>query len=80
LDGCRVPALAFLQSLPWNLLATAMCATASYWLVEQPLIRLGHRLTPSRPSPRPRPSLAVPAPVPATPQPRPGIDLLVNPR
>ena len=80
LDGCRVPALAFLQSLPWNLLATAVCASASYWLVEQPLIRLGHRLTPSRPSPRPRPSLAVPAPVPATPQPCPGIDLLVNPR
>jgi peptidoglycan/LPS O-acetylase OafA/YrhL len=80
LDNCRVPALGFLQSLPWNLLATAACATASYWLVEQPLIRLGHRLTPSRPPARPPQSPAAPVPFPATPQPRAGVDLLVNPR
>ena len=49
LDGARVPGLRLLQAMPWNLLATAGCATASYWVVEQPFIRLGHRLTATRP-------------------------------
>jgi peptidoglycan/LPS O-acetylase OafA/YrhL len=33
-----------LQAWPWNLLPVLACATASYYLVERPLIRVGHRL------------------------------------
>jgi len=33
-----------LQTRPWNLVSTLICATASYWLLERPLIRLGHRI------------------------------------
>jgi peptidoglycan/LPS O-acetylase OafA/YrhL len=32
-----------------NLLAAVACATASYYLVERPLIRVGHRLAPAMP-------------------------------
>ncbi len=33
------------QETPLSLISILACATASYYLVEQPLIRLGHRLT-----------------------------------
>jgi peptidoglycan/LPS O-acetylase OafA/YrhL len=39
------------QELPLSLISILACATASYYLVEQPLIHLAHRLT--RPSPAP---------------------------
>jgi peptidoglycan/LPS O-acetylase OafA/YrhL len=37
------------QTFPVNLIATVVCATASYYLVERPLIRVGHRLAPAMP-------------------------------
>jgi peptidoglycan/LPS O-acetylase OafA/YrhL len=37
------------QTFPVNLIAAVACATASYYLVERPLIRLGHRLAPAMP-------------------------------
>jgi peptidoglycan/LPS O-acetylase OafA/YrhL len=39
-------ALKLAKTGPWNLVATLTLATASYFLVERPLIRLGHRLAP----------------------------------
>jgi peptidoglycan/LPS O-acetylase OafA/YrhL len=38
--------LRFLQSAPWNLIAVMVCAVLSYYLIEKPLMRLGHRLAP----------------------------------
>lgn len=38
--------LRFLQSAPWNLIAVLACAILSYYIVEKPLMRLGHRLAP----------------------------------
>lgn len=38
--------LQFIQHVPWNLLATLLCATASYYIIEKPLMRVGHRLAP----------------------------------
>ncbi|HLY41351.1 MAG TPA: acyltransferase [Terracidiphilus sp.] len=38
--------LGFLQVAPWNLLALVLVASASYFLIEKPFIRLGHRLAP----------------------------------
>jgi peptidoglycan/LPS O-acetylase OafA/YrhL len=35
------------QTFPLNLIATIVCASASYYLVERPLIRVGHRLAPA---------------------------------
>lgn len=35
------------QTFPVNLIAAIVCATASYYLVERPLIRVGHRLAPA---------------------------------
>lgn len=35
------------QTFPLNLIAAVACATASYYLVERPLVRLGHRLAPA---------------------------------
>ena len=35
------------QTFPLNLIAAVVCATASYYLVERPLIRVGHRLAPA---------------------------------
>ncbi|MEP7064507.1 MAG: acyltransferase [Gemmatimonadota bacterium] len=35
------------QTFPVNVIAAVACATASYYLVERPLIRIGHRLAPS---------------------------------
>jgi peptidoglycan/LPS O-acetylase OafA/YrhL len=37
------------QSFPLNLIASVACAAASYYLVERPLIRVGHRLAPAMP-------------------------------
>ena len=37
------------QTFPLNLIATVVCASASYYLVERPLIRVGHRLAPAMP-------------------------------
>jgi peptidoglycan/LPS O-acetylase OafA/YrhL len=38
------PALRPFQSWPWNFAALFGCAAASYYLLERPMIRLGHRL------------------------------------
>jgi peptidoglycan/LPS O-acetylase OafA/YrhL len=35
------------QTFPLNLIAAVACATASYYFVERPLIRVGHRLAPA---------------------------------
>lgn len=40
--------LGLLEFWPINLAATFACALASYYLVEQPMIRIGHRFAPSR--------------------------------
>jgi peptidoglycan/LPS O-acetylase OafA/YrhL len=37
------------QKFPVNLIAAVVCAAASYYLVERPLVRLGHRLAPAMP-------------------------------
>ena len=45
--GGRAPAawpLSVLQVFPLNYLAAFACATASYYLIEKPLIRVGHRV------------------------------------
>jgi peptidoglycan/LPS O-acetylase OafA/YrhL len=38
--------LHYLQAWPWNLVALLLCAAGSYYLIEKPFIRLGHRLAP----------------------------------
>jgi peptidoglycan/LPS O-acetylase OafA/YrhL len=40
----RSEVLAPLQAWPWNAPALFVCAATSYYLIERPLIRLGHRL------------------------------------
>jgi peptidoglycan/LPS O-acetylase OafA/YrhL len=40
----RVPALEGIQTWPWSLAGVFICATISYYLIERPMIRLGHRL------------------------------------
>jgi peptidoglycan/LPS O-acetylase OafA/YrhL len=42
-----------LQHAPWNLIAALSFAVASYYIVEKPLMRLGHRLAPPATSGRP---------------------------
>ncbi|HLB08787.1 MAG TPA: hypothetical protein VK617_04610, partial [Gemmatimonadaceae bacterium] len=37
------------QTFPVNLIAAVACAAASYYLVERPLVRLGHRIAPAMP-------------------------------
>ncbi|MEO7039738.1 MAG: acyltransferase [Gemmatimonadaceae bacterium] len=37
------------QTFPVNLVAAVVCATGSYYLVERPLVRIGHRLAPAMP-------------------------------
>jgi peptidoglycan/LPS O-acetylase OafA/YrhL len=37
------------QTFPVNLIAAVVCAVASYYLVERPLVKLGHRLAPAMP-------------------------------
>ena len=71
--GGRAPAswpLSVLQIFPLNYIAAFACATASYYLIEKPLIRVGHRLahpaTPGRedlneaPAAAPLPKVTVP--------------------
>jgi peptidoglycan/LPS O-acetylase OafA/YrhL len=48
MDNPRPLPLGFLQQLPWSILPVFACASLSYYLIEQPLIRLGHSLTSSR--------------------------------
>jgi peptidoglycan/LPS O-acetylase OafA/YrhL len=43
----RSPVLGPLQQWPWCLTGLLACAAGSYYLVERPLIRLGHRLAPA---------------------------------
>jgi peptidoglycan/LPS O-acetylase OafA/YrhL len=38
------PAMYPWQDFPWNVLALVSCASASYYLLERPLMRFGHRL------------------------------------
>lgn len=45
------PAIAVLRQWPGNLVALMMCATFSYYVVEKPCVRLGHKLV-SVPTPR----------------------------
>jgi peptidoglycan/LPS O-acetylase OafA/YrhL len=45
-----------LQQWPWNVVAILMCACASHYLLEKPLIRLGRRFTAAS-EPLDRPSL-----------------------
>lgn len=50
------------QTFPVNLIAAVACATASYYLVERPLIRVGHKLAPAMPrDARVEPGAATPA-------------------
>ena len=44
--GITSPALLFLSGRPYKYLATAALALLSYYLVEKPLIRYGHRIAP----------------------------------
>ena len=37
------------QTFPLNVIAAVACATASYYLVERPLIRIGHKIAPAMP-------------------------------
>jgi peptidoglycan/LPS O-acetylase OafA/YrhL len=37
------------QSFPVNLVAAIVCAAGSYYLVERPLVRIGHRIAPAMP-------------------------------
>ncbi|MEP7087678.1 MAG: acyltransferase [Gemmatimonadota bacterium] len=37
------------QTFPVNLIAAVVCAAASYYLVERPLVRIGHRIAPAMP-------------------------------
>jgi peptidoglycan/LPS O-acetylase OafA/YrhL len=45
------PGLRVLRQQPFNLMALVVCATFSYYIVEKPLVRLGHRFT-ARPAQR----------------------------
>jgi peptidoglycan/LPS O-acetylase OafA/YrhL len=54
-------ALHYLQQPPWNLVAVLVCACLSRYLIEIPMIRLGHRLSVS-PLVFPRPVESSPAP------------------
>jgi peptidoglycan/LPS O-acetylase OafA/YrhL len=44
--GIHWPPLLWLSERPYRYLAAAACALSSYYLVERPLIRMGHRLAP----------------------------------
>jgi len=58
----RAAALGPLQSLPLNLAAAFACAIASFYLIERPLVRVGHRLAAA--APRPAAVQPVPQPLP----------------
>jgi peptidoglycan/LPS O-acetylase OafA/YrhL len=55
------PRLHLLQSFPANLAATFLCATLSYYFIEQPFIRFGHRFLAGTPAAPPREQPAGPA-------------------
>jgi len=38
--------LRFLQAAPWNIIVLLTCAILSYYVVEKPMMRIGHRLAP----------------------------------
>ncbi len=42
----ELSALRHLQAAPWCILAVLACAIASYYLIERPMMKLGHRLAP----------------------------------
>jgi peptidoglycan/LPS O-acetylase OafA/YrhL len=48
MDKARPLRLGALQELPWSILPVFACAALSYYLVERPMIRLGHSLTARR--------------------------------
>jgi peptidoglycan/LPS O-acetylase OafA/YrhL len=50
-----------LQSFPANLAATFLCATLSYYFIEQPFIRFGHRFLAGTPAAPPREQPSEPA-------------------
>jgi peptidoglycan/LPS O-acetylase OafA/YrhL len=50
--GAGSARLGIVQSWPYNWIATFACALASFYLVEQPLIRLGRRLAQNAPTDR----------------------------
>jgi peptidoglycan/LPS O-acetylase OafA/YrhL len=61
-DEFRSPSMGRLQSLPWNIAAALACAVVSHRFIEQPLIRVGHRVIERRRAAT-KPTLAqVPAP------------------
>jgi peptidoglycan/LPS O-acetylase OafA/YrhL len=45
-DQIHSSTLMMLTARPWKYVATAVCALLSYYLIERPFIRLGHRLAP----------------------------------
>lgn len=45
-DLVHSPVLTALSARPWKYVATAITALLSYYLIEKPLIRIGHRLAP----------------------------------
>jgi peptidoglycan/LPS O-acetylase OafA/YrhL len=47
-DGDGAPAFGMLQSFPLNLAAALVCAVLSHYLVERPLVAVGHRLARER--------------------------------
>ncbi len=47
--------LGFLQDYPWRFAALLICAAASYYRLEKPLIRLGHKIAPPATPGRPYP-------------------------
>lgn len=57
--------LLFLTGRPWRYLAIAAASLLSYYFVEKPMIRLGHRLAPPA-TPGHRDLLATPSQIPAT--------------
>jgi len=43
--GVITPKIAFLQKWPWCLLSLIVCSVTSYYLIEQPMIKVGHRIS-----------------------------------
>jgi peptidoglycan/LPS O-acetylase OafA/YrhL len=54
--------IAVIQSLPWNLACTLACAVVSFYVIERPLIRWGHRLS-ARREPKRAPSGEIAPPI-----------------
>jgi peptidoglycan/LPS O-acetylase OafA/YrhL len=52
--------LGVLQEFPLNILAVFVCAATSYYLLERPLVRIGHSLSARFQSPQSQPSSPVP--------------------